>query len=265
MKTDPWNPAQYGRFTGERSRPFYDLAALVRGPVDKAVDLGCGPGGLTAELPALVGAREVLGIDNSPAMLAAAAAHEGGGVSFAAGELETFTAPGQYDLVFSNAALQWAPGHPAILGRLAAALRPGGQLAIQMPANAGHPAPTLAGEVAAELARDEPFRSAFGGPPPPDAVAGNVLAPEDYAVILDQLGFTEQRVRLEVYLHRLQSTAALVEWLRGTTLTRFEKLLPADLYSRYVETFRHRLLEQLGDRSPYPFTFKRILLWARKE
>lgn len=265
IKGDAWNPARYGRFADERSRPFYDLAALVRGPVEKVVDLGCGPGGLTAQLPALVGAREVLGIDNSPAMLEAARAHAGGGVSFAAGDLGTFEAPGAYDLVFSNAALQWAPGHPAILGRLAAALRPGGQLAIQMPKNADHPAPRLAVELAAELAQHEPFRSAFGGPPPPDAVDGNVLAPEAYAVLLARLGFAEQRVRLEVYLHHLESTAALVEWLRGTTLTRFEKLLPAELYAQYLETFRERLLRQLGDLRPYPFTFKRILLWGLKK
>lgn len=264
MTKDAWNPAQYGRFADERSRPFYDLAALVRGPVGRAVDLGCGPGALTARLPELVGAREVLGIDNSPAMLEAAQAHRSAGVAFAAGDLATFEDPGAYDLVFSNAALQWAPDHPAILARLAASLRPGGQLAIQMPQNADHPAPRLAVELARELAEREPFRSAFGGPPPPDAVDGNVLAPEAYALLLDRLAFAEQRVRLEVYLHHLESTAALVEWLRGTTLTRFEKLLPPDLYRQYVELFRERLLAQLGDRRPYPFTFKRILLWAAK-
>jgi trans-aconitate 2-methyltransferase len=129
-----------------------------------------------------------------------------------------------------------------------------------MPTNADHPAPLLA----AEVANEEPFRAAFGGQPPPDAVAGNVLAPEEYALILDQLGFAQQRVRLEVYLHRLESTAALVEWLRGTTLTRFEKQLPPELYRQYVQTYSRRLLERLGDRRPYPFTFKRILLWAAK-
>ena len=66
---DAWSPAVYGRFGDERSRPFYDLAALVRGPVGRVVDLGCGPGNLTAELPRLVGATEVLGIDNSPAYM----------------------------------------------------------------------------------------------------------------------------------------------------------------------------------------------------
>jgi trans-aconitate 2-methyltransferase len=255
---DAWNPSQYGKFADQRSRPFYDLAAMVRGPVQKVVDLGCGPGGLTAELPALVGAEQVLGIDNSPAMLEAAAAHAGPRVSFAAGDQASFEAPGEYDLVFSNAALQWTADHPAVLARWADALKPGGQLAVQMPANADHPAPTLA----AELAGEEPFRSAMGGVPPEDTVGANVLAPEEYALILHRLGFAEQKVRLEVYLHQLESTAAVVEWLRGTTLTRFAKRLPAELYETYLETLRLRLVERLGDHRPYPFTFKRILLWA---
>lgn len=255
---DAWNPAQYGKFADERSRPFYDLAALVRGPVQRVIDLGCGPGGLTAELPGLVGAEEVLGIDNSPAMLQAAARHAGPGVSFAAGDLATWKDPGAWDLVFSNAALQWTGDHPAVLARWADALRPGGQLAVQMPANADHPAPSLA----TELAGEEPFRSALGGIPPADTVGANVLPPEAYAILLHRLGFSEQKVRLDVYLHQLESTAAVVEWLRGTTLTRFAKRLSAELFESYIETLRRRLEKRLGDQRPYPFTFKRILLWA---
>ena len=258
---DAWNPSQYGRFADQRSQPFFDLAALVRGPAAKVVDLGCGPGNLTAELPRLVGAREVLGIANSPAMLAAAAAVARPGLVFAAGDLASFEAPGQYDLVFSNAALHWVPGHLELLGRLARSLRPGGQLAIQMPVNFDHPGARLA----AALAHQEPYLEAFGGAPPADQAAANVLAPEHYALALRELGFAEQRVYLELYLHQLESTAALVEWLRGTTLTRFAKLLPAELFEAYLAELRARLIEELGDLRPYPFTFRRLFLWGRLE
>jgi len=96
------------------------------------------------------------------------------------------------------------------LVRVAATRRPTGR---PVPANADHPAHTVAAELAAELLAE----------PPPDPVAENVLAPEDYAVVLDELGFGDQHVRLQVYVHHLRSTREVVEWVKGTTLTRFKE------------------------------------------
>ncbi len=83
----------------------------------RAIDLGRGLGSLTAELPELVGANEVLGTDNSPAMLEAAEKYRRPGVSFAPGDLASWQDPGAWDLVFSNAALQWTGDHEAVLRR----------------------------------------------------------------------------------------------------------------------------------------------------
>ena len=99
--------------------------------------------------------------------------------------------------------------------------------------------------------------------PPPDPVAQNVLAPEQYAVLLDQLGFDQQHVRLQVYAHHLATTADVVEWVKGTTLTRFKEPLGPEQWSHFVETYRQRFLQIEGDRSPYFYPFKRILLWGR--
>ncbi len=256
---DAWNPEQYERFAAERSQPFYDLAAMCRPiPGGRVIDLGCGPGGLTAELPTLLRAAEVLGLDSSPAMLAAAAPLERPGVRFVEGDLGPWVDPGAWDIVLANASLQWVPDHAGVLARWQASLRPGGQLAVQMPSNADHPSHV----VAAEVAHEEPFASAFPDGVPPDIVAANVLRPEQYAVLLDGLGFAEQHVRLQVYAHRLSSTAEVVEWVKGTALTRFEKVLPPELFAEYIDRYCTRLLAVLGDRSPYFYPFKRILLWA---
>jgi trans-aconitate 2-methyltransferase len=91
-----------------------------------------------------------------------------------------------------------------------------------------------------------------------------VLPPEQYAIVLDELGAVEQNVRLQVYPHHLESTAAVVEWTRGTTLTRFTKLLEPDLAGQFIDAFRTRVLEVLGDVSPYFYPFKRILMWAKR-
>jgi trans-aconitate 2-methyltransferase len=252
-----WNPAQYERFRDERSAPFYDLLDLVEPrPGMRVVDLGCGTGALTREMHRRLTARETVGIDTSPAMLARSAAIAGEGLRFEQGDIATFAADSAYDLVFSNAAIQWVPDHEPLFARLAAALTPTGQLAVQMPANNDHPSHVTAFAVAGEA----PFRDALGG----YARQWPVLAPEAYAALLYRLGFTRQHVRLQVYGHELESREAVIEWVRGSLLTDYEKRLPADLWPVFLERYRERLLPQLEDARPFFYPFKRILLWASR-
>src|SRR5262249_29621213 len=154
-----WDPQQYERFKDERSQPFRDLMGLVRAHDGMSVvDLGCGTGELTAELHRGLRARRTLGIDSSETMLAKSAAPAGAGVSFAQGDLAAWTDGPEHDLVFSNAALHWVEGHDEVLARWRAALRPGGQIAAQVPDNHAHPSHV----VAAEVAREPPFAAALG-------------------------------------------------------------------------------------------------------
>lgn len=258
-----WEPAQYDRFKAERAQPFWDLAALADPPAGaRLVDLGCGTAELTAALAERIGASDVLAIDSDEAMLAEARTRTRAGAALRveAGDLATFEQPAGWDVVFANASLQWVPDHPTVLARWARSLRPGGHLAVQVPANADHPSHVVAAEVAARPA----FRHAFaGGSPPPDTVAANVLAPERYAEVLHDLGLTDVHVRLQVYLHELGATADVVEWVKGTSLTRFRRTLPADVYESFVADYRRELVARLGDRSPFLYPFKRILMVGR--
>lgn len=263
----PWDPRQYDRFKAERSQPFFDLVDLLRPrPAPRVVDLGCGTGELTAALVARLGASEVLGLDNAETMLAEARGRAGGALRFDHADIAAFHEPGAWDVVLSNAALQWLPDHAAVLARWVASLRPGGQLAVQVPANADHATHLLADE----LAHEEPFRSAFAhGRPPPDAVAANVLAPERYAALLYSLGLREPRVRLQVYCHLLDGPEQAVEWVKGTTLNRFKAALPEALFAAFLDRYRARLLARLAQEAgaeegrPYLYPFKRILMWGQ--
>jgi trans-aconitate 2-methyltransferase len=248
-----WDPAQYNRFAAERERPFWDLAGLLE-PVasPRLVDLGCGDGRLTAALHQRLGAARTTGVDSSAEMLAAARAHAGDALDFQAGDLARWS--GRADIVFANASLHWVPDHEGVLGGWRAALGPGGQLAVQVPASSDHPSHVIAREVAEER---------LGPAAPADPVAVNVLAPERYAELLDELGFERQTVRLEVYGHRLASSADVVEWMKGTSLRRFRAAMDDAEWSHYLEEYRSRLLDRLGARAPYFFAFKRILLWGR--
>ena len=62
----------------------------------------------------------------------------------------------------------------------------------------------------------------------------------------------------------LASTADVVEWTKGTTLTRMRRHFSPEAYDAFVAEYRRRLVEQLGDRRPYYYAFKRILLHARR-
>ncbi len=254
----PWDPDQYERFKAERARPFWDLLALVQpSPGGRIVDLGCGTGELTRALHLELGASETVGIDSSSTMLERARPFAGDGVRFEQGDIATWE-PGPYDVVFSNAALHWVPDHRSLLARLTQAIPAGGQLAVQVPANTDHPSHT----VAMELASESPFVDALADPPPDPAT--RVLAPEVYAELLDRLGFSEQHVRLQVYMHHLDSSGDVVEWVKGTHLTFFRARFSDELFERYVEQYRRRLLDVIGDRQPYLYTFKRILFWGRR-
>jgi len=255
-----WDPDQYRRFAAERSQPFHDLLDLVRPDgLATAVDLGCGPGELTAVAAERFGATFV-GIDNSAAMLAKTAEHERDGLRFELGDIGGWTSAATYDLVLANASLQWVADHATVLRAWTTALAARGQLAVQVPANAGQPSHLVAAEVAA---RPE-FADSFGAAgPPPDPVARNVLEPEAYATILHELGFVEQHVRLQVYPHVLPSSRHVVEWVKGTTLTRFSTVLSPDVFERFVAQYEARLLEVIGRHEPYFFPFRRILMWGR--
>jgi trans-aconitate 2-methyltransferase len=257
-----WNPTQYHRFAGERAQPFLDLLSLVRtdSPLDRGVDLGCGSGELTALAAHQLGVGHLTGIDSSPAMLAAAAEHARAGLAFEAGDLAAWTSLAEHDLVLANASLQWVPDHRGVLARWRDALAPGGQLAAQVPSNAAMPSHT----VAAAVAQRAEFSGEFGlHGPPSDPVAQHVLAPEQYAELLHELGFVEQHVRLQVYPHLLASSRDVVEWVRGTTLTRFERRMSPAGYQRFLQCYEEQLLAEIGHHEPYFFPFRRVLLWGR--
>jgi trans-aconitate 2-methyltransferase len=259
MATDTWNPSQYNKFERERAQPFFDLLAQVRAdPAMRIADLGCGTGRLTRVLHERLDARETIGIDRSPKMLQEQQDQPTApGLRFEIGTIEEFPAGrGAFNLIFSNAAFHWVAGHEQLLARLASALNTGGQLAFQVPASHDEPSHLIA----EQLTRVEPYASALGG----WHRTQPVLPPAHYARILFSLGFESPSVTLVVYPHVLESAEEVVEWMRGTLLTEYQKHLPGELFDRFMTDYRARLLAQLDTRRPLFFPFKRILCWGRR-
>jgi trans-aconitate 2-methyltransferase len=254
-----WNPDQYERFSAERRQPFDDLVGLcIPVPGGRVVDLGCGTGNLTAELHERLQAAETVGVDSSESMLARARVNHGDvpGLTFTEGNIGTWLGEG-LDLVFANASLQWVDDHLNLLARMRTALVDGGQLAFQVPSNFRHPSHLLARQVANET----PFIDALDDDVPEDR-GRFVLSPEIYADLLYELGARKQIVRMEVYGHELSSTSDVVEWVMGTLLTPYRTRLSPELFTAFVDRYRERLLEELGQREPYFYGFRRIVCWA---
>lgn len=175
-----WNPTAYARFRDLRLRPALDLLAQVPGdlPAGPAFDLGCGAGAVGPALRARLGARRLVGVDGSPAMLDRAR-QVGAYDDLVGADLSGWTPPGPAALLYSNAALHWLADHPALFARLAGALVPGGVLAVQMPRQFAAPSHRFLRDFAAEMFPDRFDLSAWEAP---------VRAPVDLFRLLAPLG-----------------------------------------------------------------------------
>ncbi len=252
-----WDPEQYLRFREQRRQPYEDLVALIEPrPGMRLVDLGCGPGELTVDLAARLEATEAVGIDSSETMLARAPDPAPAGVRFERADVARHPLGSGLDLVFSNAALHWLPDHPRLFERLRDALGPAGQLAVHMPANFEQPTHTIA----AELAGEDPYRRALEGQTAGAAIDG----PEAYATLLYDLGFARQVVRQAIYLHEVPGPEAVVEWVKGSMLTWYQARLQPERFAAFSTEYERRLLARLPSRRPYPFTYRRLLMWAAR-
>ena len=253
----PWDPQRYEQFKAERAAPFEDLLALINVREGMSViDLGCGPGPLTKRLADALPGSDVLGIDSSEEMLASAQELACAGLRFeqraiedVAGETDTF------DLVFSHAAIHWLPDHGALIPKLLSIVRPGGQLAVQMPSNFSHPTHTIIDEVGAE----EPFKSGLSA----YVRSWSVLGVEQYADLLFASGATEQTVFEKVYPHVLEDADALADWMSGTALVPYMERLPDELHEQFMDAYRQRLRETFTQ-TPVFFGFRRILFVASR-
>ncbi|WP_121253622.1 trans-aconitate 2-methyltransferase [Nocardioides ferulae] len=250
-----WDPARYLTYADERARPFVDLLARVGADSPATVvDLGCGPGTLTALLRERWPGADVLGVDASPEMVEAARAAVDG-VRFELVDLRDWSPAAPVDVLVSNATLQWVPGHLDLLPRLLDAVRPGGWLAFQVPGNADQPSHALRRELAAE----EPYAAHTRGAAEPAA--------HDAVTYLERLAALGCEVDAweTTYLHVLTGTDPVFTWISGTGARPTLQALPDDLRPDFEDELRRRLA------AAYPpgpggvvLPFRRVFVVARR-
>ncbi|MCF3961782.1 trans-aconitate 2-methyltransferase [Streptomyces fuscigenes] len=270
--TPAWDPAQYLRHAGHRARPFLDLLARVQDPpaaggAPRVADLGCGPGNVTALLAERWPAARITGLDTSRAMLdRARTEHEGptpggGSLDFREADAATWVPDERYDLIVSNATLQWVPGHAASFPAWLDGLTPGGTFAFQVPGNFDAPSHTILREIAASPR----WRSRLGGL----LRSAPVLEPADYLTTLLGLG-CDADVWETTYLQVLQGEDPVLDWVKGTALRPVLTELGAEddggaAAAAFIAEYRDAL------RKAYPptphgtvFPFRRLFAVARR-
>jgi trans-aconitate 2-methyltransferase len=252
-----WDPDRYLTYADERGRPFVDLLARVDA-ADPAsvVDLGCGPGNLTALLVERWPGARVVGLDSSAEMIEKARATTPAAQFRVADLRDWATGADQVDVLVSNATLQWVPGHLELLPDLVARVNPGGWLAFQVPGNFDEPSHTIR----AELAAQEPYAEHTAAV---EVTAPGSHAPTVYLRALRGLG-CEVDAWETTYLHVLDGEDPVFTWVSGTGARPTLQALPADLRVRFEDEFKRRL------RAAYPdhdgrvvLPFRRIFVVAR--
>lgn len=251
-----WNPETYLRFADQRARPFFDLLARVGATTPRrVVDLGCGPGNLTEHLMLRWPEAAVDAVDSSPEMVAAARER---GIAAQVGDVAVFDLPPDTDVVFSNAALQWVPGHAELLVRWAESLEPGAWIAVQVPGNFDAPS-----HVAIRtLAEQEPWSKILG-----DFRFRSpkvVETPVHYAELLTGAG-CDVDVWETTYVHELAGENSVLTWITGTALTPVRDQLTEEQWQK----FRAELIPMLDEAYPVRqegttlFPFRRIFVVAQ--
>jgi trans-aconitate 2-methyltransferase len=248
-----WDATLYLRFGGERARPFFDLLARVGAEMPRyVIDMGCGPGNLTATLAQRWPSATVCGVDNSPQMietarqlvpataLRSAGSSDSGsvmtshapGLSFMLDDIRHWEPQSLPDVIVSNAVLQWVPGHRELLVRWADQLADDGWLAFQVPGNFDQPSHVILREMAASAR----WRSLLR-----DVELNRQSAdPAEYAELLAGAG-CEVDAWETTYVHILQGEDPVLEWYKGTGLRPVLAVLDSDQAADFLAEYGERI------------------------
>lgn len=254
----PWNPEIYNKFKNIRYQPFYDLADFIK-PVSgmKAIDLGCGTGEQTAILADKFKEADFLGVDSSAEMLEQSKALETDHLHFRKATTEETLASGEkWDLIFSNAALQWSNDHETLFTELIKLVNPKGQFAVQMPVQ---PENKL-NVILAELVDEQPFKSYLKG----YKRDSPVLSIDEYAQILFDGGIEELQILQKVYPIIANDHETLYNFISGSALIPYIERLEAEQKELFIKTYKERIAEHFP-KLPAIYSFKRLLLYGRKK
>lgn len=227
-----WNPKNYLQFERERILPCRDLVARIElSSPSRIADLGCGPGNSTAVLAQRWPDAKLVGLDNSLEMLKIARETQIR-AEWQLADIRGWNPTSLYDLIFSNAALQWVPDHETEIVRLFNLVSEGGAFAFQIPTHTD-----LWYTVLETVLTNPKWADRFRGFSP----EFYTYKPDFYYNLLSQRSKKTDLWETEYY-HILPGPEAIVEWTKATGVRPFLNRL-SDEKSRddFILEFRNEI------------------------
>lgn len=253
-----WNAEQYLKFKKDRTKPSIDLSNKIDIENPKnIIDIGCGPANSTAVLKNKFPNAYVLGVDSSENMINTAKKSYPD-IDFmlfdAAKDFERLDK--KFDVVFSNACIQWVPDHHKLIPNMMSILRDGGMLAVQIP---------ITVEQDMHRVKDTVLSKPYWNDRLSGARTVYTLNDYEYFDILSGCS-SDFEIWKTVYYHRLPSHQSVLEWYRSTGLKPyFDKLNDDD-----KALFEQDILEEIAKHFPVRqngeiiFKFPRLFFTAKK-
>ena len=252
----PWNPETYNQFKNIRYKPFFDLMEMLSADgLKRGVDIGCGTGEQTAILAERFATASFLGIDSSSEMLLGSDLRSHDRLQFRSQSIESFVNDTTtWDLVFSNAALQWSDDHERLFPQLLAKLNPGGQFAVQMPVQQEN----VLNRILLEVVQDEPFCGFLNG----WARVSPVLSMDEYARILFEAGIPDMQVIQKLYPIIATDVEVLINFISGSALVPYRERMTDEQWNLFLPEYRRRV-GLAFKKFPAIYAFKRLLIYGR--
>ena len=254
-----WNPNHYLQFDRQRTQPSIDLVTrIMMDAPERIIDIGCGPGNSTNVLKIRWPRAEITGLDSSQAMIAEARTKHpdiGWVQADASGDLSQL---GTFDVVFSNAAIQWIPDQERLLPKMFGMLNLGGILAVQVPDTEQMPVYIELNKLAAS----DKWKNRFIGMKSTHSVHNAPFYYDAICGLSNEIDVWETR-----YFHVMESHTDIVKWYSSTGLRPYLDCLKDDApRAEFLEEFENALRDvyriQADGRVLFPFT--RIFFTAKK-
>lgn len=198
------------------------------------LDLGCGDGVLTKELASLVPDGKVIGIDASEGMLEAAKTYHSGNLSFVKMDINDMSFPNEFDVIFSNAALQWVKDHKKLLKNSYTALKPCGIILWNF---AGDGNCSNFFEVVKGKMMDERYKNYFTGFEWPWYMPSK----NEYEQLVENFKFSKVDIFEENADRFFSDTDEMIRWIDQPSLVPFMKYIPVES----KEAFRNEVIKEM--------------------
>ena len=254
----PWDPQVYNQFKNIRYQPFFDLMDLISDKnLHNCVDVGCGTGEQTSLLSKRFENSSFLGIDSSEKMLSESKKFVTEKLNFQLSTIEEFAgSESKWDLIFSNAALQWSNDHTELFPKLMAKLNSNGRFAVQMPFQKEN---TL-NKILLDIVSEQPFVDLLGG----FRQDSPLLKMDDYAKLMFECGLKELNISLKVYPIIAKDEIELYNFISGSALIPYMERLDPKEQELLKSEFIKRIKKHFGN-FPAIYSFKRVLLYGVKK